>query len=120
LLCESGVSGQSGSSLPAAQSAAVVRPPRASATVTDEITATAANTAVSLRMDFSNCSAHQHGVTSMAGRVRKAGLKTKYMADLEMNQEQKIILENRIHVGVDPVLEVGLYRQPPVDRCSIG
>jgi hypothetical protein len=47
------VSGQSGSALPASQSSAVVRPPRASAIVTEDINATNARAAVSLRMELS-------------------------------------------------------------------
>ena len=47
-----GASGQSGSALPGSQSAAVVRPPRASATAADDNNATTARTDVSLRMDF--------------------------------------------------------------------
>jgi len=48
-----GASGQSGSALPASQSSAVVRPPRASAIVTEDINATNARAAVSLRMELS-------------------------------------------------------------------
>jgi hypothetical protein len=58
LLGGAGASGQSGSALSASQSAAEVRPPRASAIVTEDINATNARAAVSLRMNFSPCSAH--------------------------------------------------------------
>jgi hypothetical protein len=47
-----GASGQSGSALPGSQSAAVVRPPRASATTAEDINTTTARTDGSLRMDF--------------------------------------------------------------------
>jgi hypothetical protein len=59
-----GASGQSGSSLPASQSAEVVRPPRASAIVADETNATTARAAASLLMSFSDEPDCQHGVKS--------------------------------------------------------
>jgi hypothetical protein len=58
----SGVSGQSGSSLPASQFAALVRPPRASATVIDDMRANTAKAALNLYMDASVHSANQHGI----------------------------------------------------------
>jgi hypothetical protein len=44
----------------------------------------------------------------------------EHMADLEMNQEEKVIFEHRVHVRIDPVLNVRLYRQPFGDRHAIG
>jgi hypothetical protein len=52
-LSGAGASGQSGSALPASQSLADVRPPRASAFVTDETSAKRANAAINLRIDLS-------------------------------------------------------------------
>jgi hypothetical protein len=48
------------------------------------------------------------------------GSEIEHMADLEMNQEKKIIFEHRVHVRIDPVLNVRLYRQPLGDRDAIG
>lgn len=57
-----GVSGQSGSALPGWQSSDDVFPPRAWATVTEDINATNARPTVSLRMGFGFHSACRHGV----------------------------------------------------------
>jgi hypothetical protein len=57
-----GVSGQSGSALPGWQSSDDVFPPRAWATVTEDINATNARPTVSLRMGFGFHSACGHGV----------------------------------------------------------
>jgi hypothetical protein len=48
------------------------------------------------------------------------GSEIEHMADLEMDQEKQVIFEHRIHVRIDPVLNVRLYRQPPCDRHAIG
>src|ERR1700728_1303741 len=45
---------------------------------------------------------------------------TKNVAEFEMHNEQQIILQHWIHVRVDPVLDVRLYRQPSSDRRTVG
>ena len=124
------VSGQSGSSLPALQSSAVVRPARAWADTVSDRNAVNAKAVRSMRMagcvprvfrGACKIKLRWDGMCKRAAVAVASGMsKIEDMADLKMYDDEQVILQRWRHGRVDPILKVGLNGQPLIDLRAIG